>query len=49
MKLNDVDQVIYIVKPNGFNMVKEEGKWFGQQSKTFDSENRRLEHSVKIL
>lgn len=48
-KLNNVDQVTYIVKFNECNMAKKEVKGFGQQRKTLDSEKRIVEHSVKIL
>ena len=40
---------MYIVKLNKFNMVKKEVEEFGQQNKNFDSENKRLEHSVEVL
>lgn len=40
---------MYIVKFNECNMAKKEVKGFGQQRKTLDSENRIVEHSVKIL
>ena len=40
---------MYIVKLNKFRMVKKEVVEFEQQNKNFDSENRRLEHSVEIL
>ena len=30
-------------------MVKKEVEEFGQQSKNFDSENKRLKHSVEVL
>ena len=32
-----------------FNMVKKEVEEFGQQNKHFDSEKKRLEHSVEVL
>ena len=40
---------MHIAKLNKFNMVKKEIEKFGRQKKNFDSENRRLEHSAKIL
>ena len=48
-KLNDIDLAMYIVKLKKFNMVKKEVEKFGQQNKNFDSEDRRLEHSVEVL
>ena len=48
-KLNNKDLAKYIVKRNKFNMVKKEVEEFGQQRKNFESENRRLDHSVDIL
>ena len=38
-----------IVKLKDFNLLKKEAEEFGQQSKTLDSENRKLEHLVEIL
>ena len=40
---------MYFVKRNKFNMVKKEFEEFGKQRKNFESENRRLDHSVEIL
>ena len=40
---------MYIVKLNKFNMVKKEVEEFRQQNKSFDSENKRLEHLVEVL
>ena len=48
-KLNNKDLAMYFVKRNKFNMVKKELEEFGKQRKNFESENRRLDHSVEIL
>ena len=32
-----------------FNMVKKEVEEYGQHSKNFDNENKRLEHSVEVM
>ena len=44
-----MDQVIHILKSNKFNMFTKEVKEFWQKRKMLDSENRILEHSVKVL
>ena len=38
-----------IERVNEFNLLKEEVKVFGQQSKSLDSENKRLEDLIETL
>ena len=47
--LNDMDQVVKIVKLNQFNLLKKEVDEFGQLSKILDRQNRRLEDIAEVL
>ena len=47
--LNDMDQVVKIVKLNQFNLLKKEVDEFGQLSKILDRQNRRLGDIVEVL
>ena len=47
--LNDMDQVVKIVKLNQFNLLKKEVDEFGQLSKVLDRQNRRLGDIVEVL
>ena len=47
--LNDMDQVVKIVKLNQFNLFKKEVDEFGQLSKILDRQNRRLGDIVEVL
>ena len=47
--LNDMDQVVKIVKLNQFNLLKKEVGEFGQLSKILDRQNRRLGDIVEVL
>ena len=42
-----MNHVINMVKFNKFNFLKKEFEKYGQQSKNFDCENRRQEHTVE--
>lgn len=47
--LNDMDQVVKIVKLNQFNLFKKEVDEFGQLSKILDRQNRRLGDIAELL
>ena len=48
-KLNNMNQVMFIVKLSKFNMLVKEVGELGQPSKNLDTENRILRHSKEIL